>query len=473
MPDGRPNIVLLLSDQHRHDTVGYVGGAACTPALDALACAGMIFTDAYTVCPLCSPARASLLTGLYPHRHGMLSNLRNFNGVFDRQVLDHPAFPQLLSRSGYRVGYAGKWHLPLEGDERWRIDRWPRGHRAWLAEKGIDYDMARDEVQPLEWGADAPFCGPSVLSATDHHDAWVADQAITMLDGYAPDDAPFMITAAFHGPHFPVAPPAPYHQMYDPASVAMWPSFTETFTDKPLVQQKEILRWNSAHLTWPDWQRVIAAYRGYCSFIDAQVGRILDRLGELGLAGRTLVIYASDHGDLLGSHRMFNKGFAMYDENCRIPLVVRWPGVVEPGVCDRFVTIADLMPTVLSAAGIEPPSGIDGRSLGPLLRGEPTGWPDDVLVEFNGYESSLASIRMVRTRKWKYVYNPLSIDELYDLETDPNELVNLANKVAFKHVLRRMKERLLARLRATHDGIVAVTPWQSASYDLFVSEREE
>ena len=475
----KPNIVLLLSDQHRYDAVGCNGAPVClTPAIDSVANVGMRFTRAYTPIALCTPARACLVTGLYSHNHGQLANMGNFNRVFDDRVLDKQVYPRLLSASGYQVGYTGKWHLPKEGDtEFWGFNRW-HTTREWmdgLRSAGIDYDYGHDDVQRLEWGGDAPFCGRSTLSAEQMQEAWVADRTIDMIREFSAAEAPFMVCAAFHGPHFPYAVPQPYDTMYDPSSVEKWENFDEQFVGKPLIQQKEMLRWNASHLTWPEWQRVIAHYWGYVSYIDAQIKRVTACLEERGVANNTIVIFTTDHGDMLGSHRLFNKGFNMYEEDTHIPLLIRWPGVTAgESVSDRFVNLVDLMPTILEVAGAGAETPPDGRSLVPLLHGRPPeDWPDDVFVEFHGYEATLASIRMVRTDRWKYVYNPTSVDELYDMESDPGELHNLAGTLGFAHVLRRMKRRMVDRLRATGDGIVAEHSWQSNSYDLYVSKREE
>ena len=474
----RPNILFLLTDQLRYDATGCNGAPVVrTPAIDRIAARGLRFTSAYSPIALCSPARGCLVTGLYPHNHGQLANMGNFNGVFNRQVLDRPAFPRLLQAAGYKLGYAGKWHLPKEGaTDVWGFDRWHTTGE-WqkhLKEAGIEFDYGRQDVQRLEWGRDAPFCGRTVLPAERTHDAWVADRAVDMIGAFVKSEAPFMVWASFFGPHFPYAVPAPYDRMYDPGQVRRPDNFNESFEGKPLIQQKESLRWNASQLAWPDWQRVIAHYWGACTFIDEQIGRVLSALDASGRAGETLVIFTTDHGDMLGNHRLFNKGFHGYEETHHIPFIASGPLVSKPGsVCDDFVNLVDLMPTFLDVAGVAPPEKVDGRSLVPLLQGRrPDDWPADVLSEFHGYESTLYSMRMVRNRRWKYVYNPATDDELYDVVSDPGEMHNLAGKLAYKHVLRRMKGDLLAWLRRTGDGIVDEGTWQSNSYDLYVSGRE-
>ncbi len=474
----RPNILFLFADQHRYDAVGCNGATVVrTPTMDALAAGGTRFTNAFTPVALCSPARGSVLTGLYPHNHGQLANTGNFNCVFDKVILDKVGYPELLSQAGYSVNYVGKWHLPLEGDKDfWHFDEWhtSREYGHQLAARGLDGDRAA-EVQRLEWGGKAAFCGRAQLSAEDLQEAWVADKTIDMLERHSKEDKPFMIFSSFFGPHFPYAVPAPYDEMYDPKQVERWNNFEESFDGKPLIQQKEMLRWNASHLTWADWQKVIACYWGYVTYIDDQIRRILDKLDSLGLAENTMVVYSTDHGDMLGGHRLFNKGMNMYDEIFHIPMIVRWPGVTEPGsVTGSFVNLVDLMPTILEAAGVSPTIPVDGHSIVPLLKGEPVAdWPDDVYAEYHGYELALCTQRMVRTESWKYIYNPCFEDELYDVVSDPGELRNLADKLGYKHVLRRMKERMVRWLSQTGDTIGEDDNWKGSSYDLYLSEREK
>lgn len=479
MAKHQPNILFLLTDYHRFDALGCHGAPTCrTPAIDEIASTGMRFTNAYTPTALCSPARGSLLTGLYPHHHGQLANTTDFNSVFDTQILDKTGYPELMRDAGYDVSYVGKWDLPREGDtEHWGFNQW-HSYKDWLdglRGEGSDHDFARDEVQRLEWGPGAPFCGRSTLPADKMRDAWTARMVTELLESHAGSDRPFMVFSGFWGPHFPYAVPAPYDTMYDPADVARWGNFDEPFTNKPLIQQKELLRWNCSHLTWPDWQKVIATYWGYCTFIDDQIRKILDCLKATHLADNTIIIYSTDHGAMLGSHRLFNLGMHMYDETYHIPLVVSWPGVTRrASVCDSFVSLVDLMPTILEMGGAQVPREIDGRSLGGFLRGDAVeGWPDDVYAEFHGYESALCTSRMVRTKSWKYIYNPCSHDELYDMASDPFELNNVANQLAYKHVLRRMKDRLVRWLRRTDDTIVQEDSWKTNAYDLYVSKREQ
>ena len=206
---------------------------------------------------------------------------------------------------------------------------------------------------------------------------------------------------------------------------------------------------------------------------DGALWGVLAALERTGHAGDTIVVVTADHGDMLGNHRLFNKGFHMYEETHRVPLLIAGPGIERGAAAAAFANLVDLAPTLLELAAAKPLADADGRSLVPLLAGRtPADWPDDVFAEFHGYETTLYSTRMIRTANWKYVYNPATEDELYDLRSDPGELHNLAGLLAFGHVLRRMKERLVARMRATGDGLAAESAWQANSYDLFLSGRE-
>jgi choline-sulfatase len=475
----KPNIVFLFADQLRFDALGCNGNKLIkTPNIDSIASDGMNFNHCFSPVSLCSPARACVFTGLHAHNHGQLANLGNFNNVFDRNVLDKENIFKALKSIEYNIGYNGKWHLPNEKDsETWGIDKW-NTTSDWLSklrDEGTPYEHGKDDVQRLEWTGDAPFHGKASLKPEQMHEVYVADKTIEMMEQYSKENKPFMITSAFFGPHFPIAVPEPYNNMYDSSMINKWGNFHDMFEGKPLIQQKEILRWNASHLTWPDWQKVIACYWGFCTFIDDQIRRILGAIQELGIEKETIIIFSCDHGDMLGSHRMFNKGMQMYDETHHIPFLVKYPEVVKPNSkCDEFISLVDFMPTLLDIAGISSSDKLDGSSILPLLHGDkPDYWRDDILCEFHGYESALCTIRMIRTKKWKYIYNPCSADELYDIESDCDELYNLADKLAFKHVLRRMKIRMLKALRETTDSIVDQGSWQSNSYDLFISPREK
>ena len=199
-------------------------------------------------------------------------------------------------------------------------------------------------------------------------ETWSANKTIDMIKNFKDKDNPFMVMTSFKGPHWDYMVPEPYDTMYDPKSIEKWENFDDPFINKPEIQQKEILRWNAGHLTWKDWQGMIAAYWGYCTYIDHEIGRIINYLKEKNLYEDTIIIFSTDHGDMIGSHRIFNKGFQMYEETHRIPLVIRIPGESNNGKkIESFVSHVDLFKTICDLAEINVNDENDGLSLKNLI----------------------------------------------------------------------------------------------------------
>ena len=476
----KKNILFLLTDQQRYDTLSCNNLSQCqTPVVDELAKNGFNFSYAYTPIALCSPARGSIMTGLYPHNHGQLTNTGdNFNGVFDKNIIDKKTWTKVLNDNGYLNGYIGKWHLPQEGDNSlWGLNKWDlyRTYYDELKETGIKdfYDYHGSHLMDSEWGvSNPPVWGKSGLSYDQMQETWSANKTIDMIRDFKDKNNPFMVMTSFKGPHWDYMVPEPYDTMYDPKSIEKWGNFDDPFIDKPEIQQKEILRWNAGHLTWKDWQGMIAAYWGYCTYIDHEIGRIINYLKEKNLYEDTIIIFSTDHGDMIGSHRIFNKGFQMYEETHRIPLVIRIPGESNNGKkIESFVSHVDLFKTICDLAEINENDENDGFSLKNLIKGDNANSRDSIFAEFHGYEPCLTSIRMVRTKKWKYVYNPFSIDELYDMESDPHEIHNLAPRIGHRAVLVRMKERMIDWMRSTNDDLGRKSKGRVDSFDLIFSKE--
>ncbi|PIU65867.1 MAG: sulfatase [Armatimonadetes bacterium CG07_land_8_20_14_0_80_59_28] len=463
----RPNILLVVTDQHRFDCLGANDNAIIqTPALDSLTREGMRFDRAYSCIGLCSPARASLLTGLYPHNHGVFTNIHDIHGVTQWESLPNPleTLPGRLSRAGYQTAHTGKWHLgphsPLDHGYH-RIGTWDgdgaqdRYRQDLISRLDTSGWETRNAVaRRLPNGREFPFCshepGPPELSPS----AFIAETAIDLLNEFArDDDHPFFITANFYGPHLPFRTHEPFSSMYHPAEIPEWPAFRDTLDGKPFQHRRMREYWGTEGLPWSWWQPVVAACYGFISMIDAQIGRVLTRLDKLGLAENTLVCYTTDHGDTCGDRGMFDKGYTMYEELYHIPLLVRWPGVVEAGSnCAEFVNSIDLAPTWMEVANAGCFERCDGRSLLPLLRGQqPSDWPQEVVCEFHGMQWSLTSQRMLRDRRHKYVWNGTDREELYDLDRDPAELENIADDQASQHVKRGLRDRLFNKMWETGD----------------------
>ena len=239
--------------------------------------------------------------------------------------------------------------------------------------------------------------------------------------------------------------------MYDPESIPPWPNFDETFEGKPTAHLRKHRQWNLQDKDWSWWQKVIAKYYGDVTLIDDCVGRVLDAIRECGIEDDTIFVFATDHGDATGSHKHFEKSGTMYDEVFRIPLLARVPRV-EARQVTEFVRLMDLMPTFIEWGGGEIPGDLDAKSLVPLVHGErPADWPDSVYCESHGEVWGYSTQRMVRTERWKYVYIPHDLDELYDLEADPAEMNNLSEDPEHADVVEEMRARLIGWNDATKD----------------------
>ncbi|MCC6681452.1 MAG: sulfatase-like hydrolase/transferase [Phycisphaeraceae bacterium] len=450
----RPNIVLIHSDQHRFDCVGVNGHALVkTPHMDRMASEGINFTHAFTPTAICSPARASLMTGLWPSQHGC----RSIPGTELYQPADPHlvTFSTLLHNAGYRLGWIGRYHGEVVGEPtRHGFDQYTsdHGYAAWRAMQGIP--------ELADTGGYLGFFG-----ATDIHIrpdqsavAWSADQAIRWLDDAAAARKPFFLRWDVVEPHLPCLPPEPYASMYRPASIEPWRSFPDTLDSKPYIQTQQRRTWRVENWGWHDWAPVVARYLGVISLLDAQVGRLLTRLDELRIADNTLIIYTTDHGDLCGGHGMMDKHFVMYDDVMRVPLIARWPSRLEAGQTnDNFVIHElDLAATFCDAAGLEIPHSYEGMSLISSAR-DKTAARRDVFGQWHGAQLGLYTQRMVRDRRWKYVWNCTAEDELYDLQKDPGELINIAGQAEHRAQLIRLRQRLIEWMESIGDPMC--NPW--------------
>jgi arylsulfatase A-like enzyme len=445
----KPNVVLIQSDQHRYDCMGANGHPFLrTPNLDRLAAEGVNFSHAFCPIPLCMPTRSSLLCGQWPAEHLHIANQDSEAPRVMRPGL--PTFSELLRRDGYYLGYVGKWHVdpdrdPLQFGFCDYVPSWQYG--SWREEQGLP-PMPRTN----RWfGETDPHVTPEQTRL-----AWGADRLIEMLEARAREGGPFFLRWDPPEPHLPNVLPEPYASMYPPGEILPWPSFGDAFEGKPYVQAQQLRTWQVDDWGWDEWAPIVGRYLGEVSLLDAQVGRVMDALDRLGLAADTLLIYTADHGDMCGAHGMIDKHFIMYDDVVRVPLVARWPGVVGAGrVCDDFVASSvDLAATFCEVAGLPVPDAFSGLSLLPLLRGEGSNGRPDIFASYHGNQFGLYSQRMVRDRRWKYVWNATAEDELYDLEADPAELSNLAREPGCAGELARLRRRLVEWMEETNDRLL-------------------
>jgi len=453
------NILLIHSDQHRWDCVGANGHPFLkTPGIDRLAREGANFTHAFCPIPICVPARASLLTGAWPSVHGCITN-------FDAEIFqpvppDMPTFSRMLRDAGYWLGYVGKWHVdPKRKPEDFGFHEYVSDGRygAWRRGQGLP-PLPRDKGW---FGQPDPHVRPEQSRM-----AWGADHILRMLREHSADarpaaagDAPrrpFFIRWDPSEPHLPNIVPEPYNSMYPPEGLKPWGSFPDPLEGKPYIQRQQRRTWGIDGWTWKDWAPIVGRYLGDVSLLDAQVGRILAALDESGLAQDTLVVYTADHGDMTGSHGMIDKHYIMYDDVVRVPLLARWPGrMAAGGRSDAFVSSAiDLARTFVEAAGMKPCATFVGSNLADVARGEAGAQRQDIFCSYHGNQFGLFSQRMVRDRRWKYVWNATAEDELYDLQEDPWEMRNLARDAAHAGDLARLRRRLVDWMKDTKDRLL-------------------
>jgi choline-sulfatase len=425
----KPNILFVMADQFRSDYYGAAGADFVrTPALDQIAARGTRFTRAYTNAPVCSPARISLATGLYPHRTGALDNL-----AFS--PLSHTTYYQRLRDSGYRVAMVGKHDLAKDDHFKGRLGARPvtyafgftdphetagkmeagnlsEPHCPYthaLADAGF-YDRFRTDYQKRAktgWVKDASH--DSVLETELYEDGYIGEYACRWLEEID-NDFPWHMFVSFVGPHDPFDPPTEYADRYRDAS--MPEAIVDDLTHKP--------RWHAGRDKKLTRGEIAETRRQYCAeieLIDDYVGRMLDTLERRGLFDNTVVVFTSDHGEMLGDHGMYTKSVA-YNGATQIPLIVAGPGVRAGVVSEALIGLIDLNPTVCELAGLESQSGIDAVSLVPLLRGEREVHRDAVYIALRRFQA-------VVTEQYKIVDNYNDLAEVYDLEADPHELHNL------------------------------------------------
>lgn len=475
------NLLFLMTDQHRVDTLGCYGNPhVATPNLDRLAATGTRFDRFYTPTAICTPARASLLTGQAPFRHRLLANHERNVGYLEDLREDAFTFPESLAERDYQLGLIGKWHVGTHrnaasyGFEGPDLPGWhnPVDHPdylAYLEERGLPPYRITEPVRGT-----TPNGNPGNLLAARLQqpveatfEYYLATRAIEQLEKYAADGRPFFLATHFFGPHLPYLLPDAYYDRYDPGLVDLPPSIAETFEGKPPVQRNYSAHWAFDTMPLDVTRKLIAVYWGYVTLVDEQIGRILTRLDELGLTDDTAVFFTADHGEFTGAHRLHDKGPAMYEDIYRIPGIIRVPGQ-PPQVREEFATLTDCTATLLELAGSDPAPATDSRSLLPLVRGEHPDWPRELLAEFHGHHFPYPQ-RMLRDERYKLVVNPESVNELYDLTADPHELSNRYDHPELAAVRRRLMRRMYDLLRERGDNFYH---WMTPMYDIGTSDYD-
>ncbi|MCJ7873429.1 sulfatase [Phaeobacter sp. J2-8] len=462
----KPNILMIYADQMRYDCMGCSGNPDVkTPNIDRLAQEGVCFDEAFTSYPLCTPFRASLLTGKYAHEAGLYSNHFPIN-------TDQPSLAPYLNSIGYQSGYIGKWHLfggpkpgfVPPGPDRMGFDHfvgYNRGHQY------MDAIFYRDTDQPYHCKRYEPDF------QTDH--------AIEFMDKVQSEsDDPFYAYICFGPPHFPMDMPENWRNMYDPDAITLPKGTPNPELQKRRTQERTLLDFDGDDRfgerskadkiegqdreieTEQQIRKFVAEYYGMISNIDFNVGRLLSWLDAKGLAEDTLVIFFSDHGDMLGQHGSYcGLKRQAYRSSAHVPLMVRYPGkVAQNKRVSSLVDVAvDTMPTLLEVCGLEVPKDVQGRSYLSLLRDGPdTATRDHVQyqvmkADFGGRpERHVKPERGIRTPEWLYVRKKDRPLYLFDQINDPDEVFNLVDDPAYATVQAELDARVLANMAETGDG---------------------
>ncbi len=416
-----PNVLWLMADQLRADTFGFANHPFIkTPNLDRLACQGMSLTRSYCASPVCMPSRATSLTGHYLTRHGVIQNGYRMNPT-------EVVFPTIVRESGYRTANIGKVHSGRSARETWEFHEHVQD--AFGATKPSNVPFDPDVYPELKFVADE-VCDysdhvlygryPGPVPTTKSYQ--LATRAMNWLY-WNDDERPFFLRVSFDDPHPPVVPPEPFYSMYAPEQVPdeLVDGVAESLAGKPQVIRDYYHYTHHDRVSPHDHRKHAAVYCGLVSHLDAQMGRILDYLDELGWADNTIVILNSDHGHMIGEHGLTHKGGHVYEGVSRVPTVIRWPGHVEPGTSsDALMDGADFMPTVLDMLGIDAPAGLPGRSMVPVLTGADDAVRQHAFVQWDDYGFAVVG------KRHKLVWWDCDSDgELYDLVDDPLEKVNL------------------------------------------------
>jgi len=454
-PSTRLNVLFLMDDQHRGDCLGCEGAPwLATPNLDRLAGEGIRFRRAYTSLPSCLPARASLLTGMSPWGHGVLQ----YAPMATRYEHEKP---RMFTRAGYRTHAVGKMHFASHDhgyesvvlEEAWRAVT-PEGfkcdYRKWFEANHPEKDVDLTGLSYVDHRGRRAYPYDDEL----HPTYWTAQQAVDFLDSYD-DDRPWFLKVSFQRPHPPFDPPKRWMDHYDKmdlpkAQVGEWAEAVYGGFKGSLEETPNAPRGN-----YPasEIHNSRAAYYAAISFVDEQIGRVLDALEKRGEREHTLILFTSDHGDMMGDHHLWRKTYT-YEGSARVPMMVRWPdalqglaGVQRGVVSDRLVELRDVLPTFLDAAGIDKPAHMEGLSMLDIVRGNTGHWREVLDLEHGRcYWDENAWVALTDGR-YKYIYfTTTGAQQLFDLERDPHERDDLAASETHRGRLAGWRQRMLDHL---------------------------
>jgi arylsulfatase A-like enzyme len=447
-----PNVLLIMTDQQRADTLGFRGQTPCkTPNIDCLASEGVSFDRAMTPCPLCLPSRASLFTGLYPTQNDMMSNQTGY--LTSCQMLDH------FRASGYQINYAGKWHMGKgnisqftdrhDGDSTKEYSQWCRDQG--LIDGWMFNDPATRTTRTPSMSIPKVHCQD--LSVNKTNEAYVTDFAIDMIQT-RDRTKPFFQVCSYNGPHPPFMIPEPYFSMYDPSDVPI-PNNFGPLAGEHVANQTSYYRdlFLDHGEDFDEWRASYAVYWGFVTMIDDMIGKILKVMEDEDLMEDTIILFTSDHGENLGAHGLWQK-MVPYEESIRVPLIVRIPKGPLGKRTSIPVNLVDVAPTLAGLCDLPDFAGWAGDD----LMGRD--WDDDThpavfaMHQPLGDWMKVTDWRMVELDRYKYVWYLNAEDELFELDSDGGEQKNLINDPKMQSRILDLKRELDGFLKKTADPLL-------------------
>ncbi len=470
----RPHVIVLMTDQHRYDTLEAYGDRQCeTPNFDALARESVIFDRHYTSCPLCVPTRTSLATGMWPNRTGVLINYwipeEAQYGTLRPGV---ETLYERFAKEGYRVAQIGVQHVNAEPK---LPDRVPGGvfvdrdeYAKYLRDNGLATPDTKAYRSPCPDFVDgqmvvaeytSPRAGVWPHAPEHYYDQWIARRAVEYIEQADPDE-PLLLFANFWSPHCPLTAPEPYASMYDPDKIDLPENVGTWYPGQSAMQLVNLPGFLGAQVSEEDWRKAWAMYLGMVTLVDKSVGQVIDALKRRGFWDDALVMFTPDHGEQLGSHRLWQK-MCMYEESIRVPMLTKAPRMERSRAGQRVSGLTghvDLMNTMYDYTGIGIDQASDGLSLRPLIEGGTDKIRDEIFSEFNGNAGRGSYSRAIMTDRYKFIYCRTQTYtraefELYDRQADPFETNNLASDPAHRSVRDDLARRLGAWMERTGDHL--------------------
>ncbi len=438
---GKMNVLFISADDMNNDLGCFGSPLVKSPNIDRLASQGVAFSNAYVQFPLCSPSRSSILTGLRPDS----TKVFDLQYHFRQGLPDVVTLPQMFMKNGYYVARVGKvFHYGNPGDIGTnglddKASWMERINPAGLDKTSLELDVVN--YTPSHKGLGASMAYYSDKNGTDeaHTDGKVVDEAIKLLKKHK--DKPFFIAAGFYKPHCPWITPSKYFDMYNMEQMKLPPINEETPKNYPELALASTRPWPYFGLNTQQARECKLAYYAAISFVDAQVGRLLNAVDSLGLRDNTIIVFWSDHGYQLGEHGLWFKQ-SLFEEASKSPLIIAVPGAKPAGkTCHRIVEFVDIYPTLAELTGLTPPSDLQGYSLFPLLQNPESAWEHPA---FTQVQRGKVPGHTIRTEQWRYTewdFGKMGT-ELYNESIDPNELHNLVADQKYSKVVTKMKELL-------------------------------